>query len=190
MSGGKLVKILLKTRVSRYLEWKCNQYFIFSHRWNLCITKQRSRLFLKRWLENRQGSSHTKGSFIIWPYGNDGKEKMPKVHGSHAKFRGERSKNTRENRYKQASQIDVLKIRFGRKHHWFHWSCRRLICWWKLRQFASYWRDQKDSIVHGLNGQIWKLTFHLPSLRFGRYSRRILKNQCCQRWNIHAQHWH
>ena len=28
MSGGKLVKILLKTRVSRYLEWKRNAYFI------------------------------------------------------------------------------------------------------------------------------------------------------------------
>ena len=27
MSGGKLVKILLKTRVSRYLEWKRNNYF-------------------------------------------------------------------------------------------------------------------------------------------------------------------
>jgi Rab GDP dissociation inhibitor len=26
MSGGKLVKILLKTRVSRYLEWKRNFY--------------------------------------------------------------------------------------------------------------------------------------------------------------------
>ena len=25
MSGGKLVKILLKTRVSRYLEWKSNE---------------------------------------------------------------------------------------------------------------------------------------------------------------------
>lgn len=25
MSGGKLVKILLKTRVSRYLEWKSNK---------------------------------------------------------------------------------------------------------------------------------------------------------------------
>jgi Rab GDP dissociation inhibitor len=28
MSGGKLVKILLKTRVSRYLEWKRNNHFI------------------------------------------------------------------------------------------------------------------------------------------------------------------
>jgi RAB protein geranylgeranyltransferase component A len=28
MYGGKLVKILLKTRVSRYLEWKRNLYFI------------------------------------------------------------------------------------------------------------------------------------------------------------------
>ena len=28
MSGGKLVKILLKTRVSRYLEWKRNLAFI------------------------------------------------------------------------------------------------------------------------------------------------------------------
>lgn len=27
MSGGKLVKILLKTRVSRYLEWKRTFYF-------------------------------------------------------------------------------------------------------------------------------------------------------------------
>jgi Rab GDP dissociation inhibitor len=24
MSNGKLVKLLLKTRVSKYLEWKCN----------------------------------------------------------------------------------------------------------------------------------------------------------------------
>ncbi len=30
MSGGKLVKILLKTRVSRYLEWKCTFLHLLS----------------------------------------------------------------------------------------------------------------------------------------------------------------
>jgi len=29
MSNGKLVKILLKTRVAKYLEWKCNAIFLF-----------------------------------------------------------------------------------------------------------------------------------------------------------------
>jgi len=29
MSNGKLVKMLLKTRVSKYLEWKCNNKYLY-----------------------------------------------------------------------------------------------------------------------------------------------------------------
>jgi RAB protein geranylgeranyltransferase component A len=71
MANGKLVKILLKTRVAGYLEWKCKhpqRYFIYvypnsniiiifklnRHRWNLCVLKQKSRNFLIWWPKNRK----------------------------------------------------------------------------------------------------------------------------------------
>ena len=32
MSNGKLVKMLLKTRVSKYLEWKCNNKYLYKYK--------------------------------------------------------------------------------------------------------------------------------------------------------------
>lgn len=190
MSGGKLVKILLKTRVSRYLEWKCKYLNKCSHRRDIRTPEEIGWVLFKRRPEDREGASDPEGGIILWPDGLDGEEKVSEVHGRHAKLWVRQPQDSRRCRVEQTGEGDVLKIRTLGEHNWLHWprSCplhRR-----KLYESTSHRRYQKDPTLHGLDGQVRQLTLHLPCLWTRRYSWRILQDQCSQRRHFHAQHWH
>lgn len=197
MSGGKLVKILLKTRVSRYLEWKRTIFVIqllmaltsskirkVDSSRRVALKSQKSQSLQKKplhqiwWVCSKRGVS--RNSLKAFKPSKKEIQKHTKVN------------NVTELRHwnEQTSQTYVLKIQSLTQHNWLRRPCNCLIYWWEIHGTPSCRSNKKNPTLCWLNGQIWKLTFHLPNLWSRRYPRRILKNQCSQRWNIHVKYWH